>query len=371
MTEETFVCSICGEAHPLDQRHEFEEEELCEHCLDTETCLCEECGERIWLDDNAGTDNVPLCQLCYERHYVSCSRCGALLHSDDACYSRYAPDNEEPLCYSCYEHTNQSRAIHEYGYKPAPIFYGDEKRYFGVELEIDCGGESDESAHTLLEIANAREERAYCKHDGSLDEGFEIVTHPMTLSYHQDFMPWREMLRSAVEMGYQSHRTGTCGLHIHVNRDAFGETEVEQDAYIARILFLVEKYWDELLKFSRRTQSQLDHWAARYGYKDRPMEILDHAKKGSGNGRYSCVNLQNRDTIEFRIFRGTLKYNTLIATLQLVNKLCDVAISMPDTLLQPLAWTSFVSGIREPELIQYLKERRLYVNEPVDGEEDD
>ena len=100
------------------------------------------------------------------------------------------------------------------------------------------------------------------------------------------------------------------------------------------------------------------------------MEILNHAKKGSG-GRYSAVNLQNRDTIEFRIFRGTLKYNTLIATLQLVNKLCEVAVSLPDELLKPLAWTTFVSGIQEPELIQYLKERRLYVNEPVQEEEDD
>lgn len=370
MTEETFVCSICGKSYPLYQRREFEGEELCEHCLDTETCLCEDCGERIWLDDNAGSDSLPLCQLCYERHYVNCSRCGALLHDDDAYYSRYDPDNEEPLCYSCYEHRSQG-AIHAYSYKPDPIFYGAGKRYFGVELEIDCGGESDESAHALLEITNASNERAYCKHDGSLNEGFEIVTHPMTLSYHQDFMPWREMLHSAVQMGYQSHRTGTCGLHIHVNRDSFGETEIEQDACIVRVLFLVEKYWDELLKFSRRTQSQLDHWAARYGYKDRPMEILDHAKKGYGNGRYSCVNLQNRDTIEFRIFRGTLKHNTLIATLQLVNKLCDVAISMPDSLLQPLAWSSFVLGIKEPELVQYLKERRLYVNEPLEGEEDD
>ena len=45
------------------------------------------------------------------------------------------------------------------------------------------------------------------------------------------------------------------------------------------------------------------------------MEILDHAKKGYHGGRYTCVNLQSRDTIEFRMFRGTLKYNTLIATL--------------------------------------------------------
>ncbi len=49
----------------------------------------------------------------------------------------------------------------------------------------------------------------------------------------------------------------------------------------------------------------------------------------------------------------------------------DLCLSLPDEMVKPLAWTTFVSGIREPELIQYLKERRLYVNEPVQGEEDD
>ena len=38
------------------------------------------------------------------------------------------------------------------------------------------------------------------------------------------------------------------------------------------------------------------------------------------------MNLTNDDTIEFRMFRGTLKFNTLIATLQLVDRVCDVAI---------------------------------------------
>ena len=98
-------------------------------------------------------------------------------------------------------------------------------------------------------------------------------------------------------MGYTSHQAGTCGLHIHVNRDAFGNTEGLQDVRIARILYFFEKNWEELLKFSRRTQGQLNQWAARYGYKDQPREILDHAKKGGEGGRYSCVNLQNRDTI--------------------------------------------------------------------------
>ena len=33
-------------------------------------------------------------------------------------------------------------------------------------------------------------------------------------------------------------------------------------------------------------------------------------KRGYHGGRYTCVNLQNSDTVEFRVFRGTLKTNT-------------------------------------------------------------
>ena len=153
-----------------------------------------------------------------------------------------------------------------------------------------------------------------------------------------------------------------------MSRLAFGETEKQQDAVIARILYFFEKHWEELLKFSRRTPRQLERWAARYGYKEQPMEILDHAKKGYHGGRYTCVNLPNQDTIEFRMFRGTLKSNTLIATLQLVDRICDVAIYLSDDELKALSWTTFVSGCQAPELVRYLKERRLYVNEPVMAE---
>ena len=183
-------------------------------------------------------------------------------------------------------------------------------------------------------------------------------------------MPWARILQEAIRMGYTSHQANTCGLHVHVNRDAFGDTEEAQDAVIARILFFCESNWSELLKFSRRTPRQLEHWAARYGYKDQPKELLDHAKKGSHGGRYTSVNLTNADTIEFRIFRGTLKYNTLIATLQLVDRVCDVALYLTDDQLRAMSWTTFVSGCTQPELVQYLKERRLYVNEPVESGEE-
>lgn len=117
----------------------------------------------------------------------------------------------------------------------------------------------------------------------------------------------------------------------------------------------------------------MNQWAARYGYKNNPKEILDHAKK-NGNGRYTCVNITNWNTVEFRMFRGTLKYNTLIATLELVDKICNIAVNYNDEQLAKISWSDFVMSLNESncdELITYLKERRLYINAPVIGEEDE
>ena len=366
---ETFICCHCGQTHPLENRVMVGNDALCERCANEETVICSRCGERVYRDDNAGDENTPLCQPCYDRHYTSCVRCGRIIHLDDAYYED--DDEDDPLCYDCHTHARRNKMIEDYYYKPEPLFHGDGSRYFGVELEVDGAGEDDASAGQIMGIANGNgAENLYCKHDGSLDDGFEMVTHPMTLEYHMKEMPWARILQEAIHLGYTSHQATTCGLHVHVNRDAFGDTEEDQDAVIARILFFFESFWTELLKFSRRTPRQLERWAARYGYKDQPKELLDHAKKGYHGGRYTSVNLTNADTIEFRIFRGTLKYNTLIATLQLLDRICDVALYLTDDQIKAMSWTTFASGCTQPELVRYLKERRLYVNDPVESEEE-
>lgn len=371
MNEAIFICNSCHREFPLSRQQVFGETVLCPDCLETETVVCAHCGERVWNWDNAGTAEHPLCHWCYEQDYTRCERCGALLRTEQA---RYAPDDMEdeyPLCDTCHARTVQSKAIQDYYYKPAPVFFGSGPRFFGVELEVDEGGEINFNAQELLSIANQRDAcRLYCKHDGSLNDGFELVSHPMSLDYHTNEMPWQQILRRAVELGYLSHQSGTCGLHIHVSRSAFGETEEAQESAIARVLYFFEKNWEELLKFSRRTQGQLDRWATRYGYRDRPIEILEHAKNSSHANRYTCVNLQNRATIEFRMFRGTLKYNTFLAALQMIDRICDVALFLSDDEVKAMPWSTFVAGCRAPELVRYLKERRLYVNDTVTAEEE-
>ena len=363
--DNVLYCSHCGAIIGEDEDYETVDGDIvCMDCIENHTTTCDRCGRIIWTNESYGDDYTTLCSGCYHHHYTRCSCCDTLLHEDDA----YHLDGYD-YCSDCYhDEVDRCRSIHDYGYKPEPIFYGDSQRYFGVELEIDGAGKDSDNADELLGIANKENEHIYIKGDGSLDDGMEIVTHPMSLEYHKNYC-WEEIMKKAIYLGYRSHQTSTCGLHIHVNRNCFGEDREEQDVVIARILYFVEHHWNELLRFSRRTEYSMNRWAARYGFEKTGREILDKAKKGN-LGRYAAVNLMNYMTIEFRLFRGTLKYNTFIAALELVNAICDLAVNLTDEGIANMSWSEFVDTITEPELIQYLKERRLYVNEVIETQEE-
>ncbi len=365
---ESILCSVCGAALTEDNAHEFDEQILCDRCLIEETLICDCCGDRIWRENSEGDSNTTLCSHCYDYNYTTCEDCGRLIHNDDA---HYDEDSDYAYCDSCFYKRESS--IHPYGYKPEPLFYGSGDLFMGVELEIDGAGEYSENAKKLLDIANHTEERIYCKHDGSLNEGFEIVSHPMSLDYHSHEMNWNEVFTAAVNMDYASHNTSSCGLHVHCSRSAFGEEKETQEAVIGRIVFFVEKHWNELVKFSRRKMQNLNRWAARYETISNTTQETYKKAKDKNMGRYVAVNLTNYATIEFRLFRGTLRYKTFIATLQLVEQICLLAKMLNDREMESLSWSDFVLNIDSehyPELIDYLKSRRLYVNDIIEESEE-
>lgn len=356
------ICVLCEcTLENDDDCVEVEDSIVCSDCSCEECTVCQCCGRRVFNVNATADEHICVCDSCYERCYTRCEQCSRIIHSDDV----YGDEDEE-YCADCYSRQNQ--AIREYGYKPRPVFYGSGSRFFGVELEIDYGGRDEDNAEALLEIANRHHKHIYIKSDGSLDDGMEIVTHPMSLVYHLEEFPWEDLLHQAVHMEYRSHQTSTCGLHIHVDRTSLGTNQAIQEETISRILYFVEAHWNEMLRFSRRSEANMNRWAARYGYEHQPKAILDKAK--SAYGRYTAVNLCNEHTIEFRMFRGTLRRNTLFATLQLVEHICNAALYLSDEEIKGLSWSDFVSHINETELIQYLKERRLYINEEIKTEEE-
>lgn len=366
---EKITCSICGAHLAEGDYNYFDGQILCDDCIENHTTVCACCSERIWNDHAEGDAYITLCYRCYENHYTTCEDCGRLIHYDDA---NYDDENDLPYCNTCYAKLSD-RSIRSYNYKPDPIFYGSGDFFMGVELEIDGGGEINDNAKSILNIANVDKERIYCKHDGSLSEGFEIVSHPMTLDYHLHEMKWEDVMKEALALDYLSHNSNTCGLHVHVGRSSFGTTEAEQESAIGRIVFFVEKHWNELVKFSRRTAANLNRWAARYATISETAKETYNKAKEKYAGRYVAVNLENYTTIEFRMFRGTLRYKTFVATLQLVEEICRLAKNLSDFELEALSWSEFVSGINReemPELIEYLKSKRLYVNENITESEE-
>ena len=67
-----------------------------------------------------------------------------------------------------------------------------------------------------------------------------------------------------------------------------------------------------------------------------------------------------------------MRYKTFIATLQLVQHICTLAIILSEEDFENMSWSKFVLSIDpdDKELIEYLKTRRLYVNEETNESEE-
>lgn len=337
-----------------------DERYVCDDCL-TAYFQCSHCGKYFSKNHEWASDrDFTVCSSCADNFAICCD-CSEIIYSDNAYYI-----DGEAYCSNCYEsriNDDLNELIEDYSYKPDPIFLGEctDNLYIGVELEADKGCSYDAAYTISTEFYDV-----YLKHDGSLDTGFEIVSHPATLAYHKHDLGWEKLLNICKDNHMRSHDTSTCGLHCHVSRAFFGEESNEQDLHIAKLILLINKFWEShIVTFSRRDKFHLDRWAAKpvvdIEDSDTESEIVDKVKNTKYAGRYQGINLQNDNTVEFRMFRGTLKLNTFIAVLQFVDCICRYAKSMKLSDLYTTNWSDLFSGKEEvyPELFVYLQEKDL------------
>ena len=379
LSDEYGYCEHCMEYVPFDELDYVNEgtpesECWCSSCRDSYAAQCNDCGRwftsRWGRSDEYGHD---ICDTCYENHdYITCEDCGAILRYDCA--------EEIGGCWYCSSCAASHRpdSIHRYGYKPEPeiAYRGREDQSttltFGVELEVDEGEEDNET--TARRVTDAADGRLYCKHDGSLGcNGFEIVSHPASLAYHLYEFRWANIMRLCDRAGYKSHDTSTCGLHLHVGRAQLGEDQHSRSIAAGNLVLLAWRLSGELLTFSRRTVDKLENWAAlpRLGSRIRddagqllPDDILtDEALYTENAGRYQAVNLTNTHTVEFRLFRGTLKRDTLAASLELVNNLCLYAMTHTPTQCATANFADVVGMDPKSELVDYCLKHQLISHE--------
>ena len=398
----TFECEHCGDRFDIDSMESRTvnsngwDETWCEECTYDSASECYECGELIDNDyaTRVAGDNY-VCDSCLSAYYYCCDECGEyyperdvwrdggrVICCDCAPYSDYWHYCEEcdtyvheshwdysaECCTDCIRvqrRSNNARVRSYHGDEPPMKFfgkYGDVFKGLGTELEIDTDCcDATEKQYCLNELDELFGEHGYFKYDGSLHNGIEIVTQPHTVEAFYE-LPWKEILETCVNRGFSSHQIGTCGLHVHLSREMFGDDDETQSDNIAKLMQFYNIYWDDIIKVSRRTLDQAMQWAGRYPTVRKDSLKKWATKKDKYHCRYMAVNVTNNATVEIRIMRGTLKLPTFLATIDFVvtTALNSLKIGWADV-SDDYQW---LKGLKK-ETLEYLQSRSAFY-EPVD-----
>jgi hypothetical protein len=197
---------------------------------------------------------------------------------------------------------------------------------------------------------------AMCEGDGSLEHGFEMVTGYTGLDTHAKQL---EFFKSPFR-GAKSHDTRTCGLHVHI---------CKSDASLLHcakmVLFINESANQKLVRAVARrdgaSYSKILNKKASYNWlKDgKGLPKANRIQRLNGD-RYEALNFQNEKTIEFRIFKGTLKYESIMASLEFTYATWHFC---KDTGTNDLTTEKFLEFICSPENRQHSRFLRQYLKE--------
>jgi hypothetical protein len=198
--------------------------------------------------------------------------------------------------------------------------------YLGFEQEVEFRGHHTHSrrdgAQKVLDAMNVRdkgENVVYLKEDGSISNGFEIVSHPMTLDYAMNHVNWAG-ITALKRMGFESWNATSCGLHIHMSRNAFAD-----DKHLFKFVKFIYSNRVDLVKFVGRESSYakfgLDNFVSSWMDYDTGVRTQHSLMKmlkdqATNNDRYCAINIQNAHTVELRFFRPSLNVTTVQAALQ-------------------------------------------------------
>lgn len=386
------VCADCGDEITEDEAFPGPQDDIirCESCHSDIWSTCYHCGCDVRRNDlnsvNGGDEAV--CDRCLSAHYRTCCDCGedasdtsrALggdrvcgncrdngeWHYCDGC-NRYCSEDDyagDDRCVNCApseddEDEDQSSDVilpyHSKSATRALGFFGTptDKTWFGVELEMECQTHDRQECaeDALLAIGS---DFATCQNDSSLSNGFELITAPATMKHHMErfgrfFDAFDLAMKNRTALGHcRSWTTGNCGLHIHFSRE--GLTPLQ----LGKLLVFINS--EDNSRLVTTVAGRDNHGMAGRS----PKKIKDG--RGTENfNRYEAVNTTNSSTIEFRIFRGTLKRATFFKALEFVaSAIAFVRWTGCSNLGQAdyLGWVA-PQGKTYPHLVKFLRAREF------------
>jgi hypothetical protein len=301
------VCADCCDyAHEDLLRTPYDtNDNVCESCISNNYRYSEHYSEYVYTDsgrwalDRDG-DEVYIHEDDDDFHW----------DDDEDAYIHYEYEGRKPQLLGSYH--NRSRV----GNQPFlhSVWTQRNDRFMGVELEVEV---KDGSIDDHVEVLNAKlndgevGKRVYFEADGSLTHGFEIITNPMGLDSHYEL--WSALNDRDLTRGMRSHDTSTCGLHVHVSRKNMHVMQLNK-----MNVFLNHPDNQDLIKAVARRYN--------VNYARIARKRLSTAHKYDVERR-DALNITNDQTVEFRIFKGTLVYDTLLSAIEFANAV--VNFTMP------------------------------------------
>lgn len=314
-----FVCSDCRDnSFQFSERYDaWVHDDCVRNALDED-------GERCVIDEDDS-----------EFHY-------------DEELDRYIHDDYEPPSRSIIKSYHHSKPFFSVRGDSWVAAHG---RALGVELEVE-GHSVDPAiaARAIHDHVNGGEfgRHVFFERDGSLSNGFELISQPMSVpALRETFQFLRE---PSLVRGLRSHRTSTCGLHVHVSRAGLSNLT------IARAVTFVNDSGNDAF---------IQALARRYNTGFCNIRDKDLETAHLPGDRYEAINLTGRETIEFRIFRGSLKYEAVIAAVEFCHALLEYC-ARPETAAGGLNAQAFIRWCAN-HLTDETAILRAYVNDRMAG----
>ena len=299
---------------------------------------CHDCNTLEMYDDgySAYDGDYRVCSSCRDSNYHYSDRRDMLV-SDDDTEDEDEEENERNGIIGDY-HSSKRRL----GHIPSAYDRRNTRVLVGLELEMEINHDYnryDKAEELLIGLGQYQQKRgdtyqshqyALCENDGSLNDGFEMVTGYTGLDVHAQQLAFFKNRF----IGAKSHNTSTCGLHVHVCKAGMSLLHASK-----LVLFINDSANYELVKaIARRTESTYSQFKDKKTDKswvkdavlrvrpranDDPEDLArnkEYRKENAlcclNSSRYEALNFNNTNTVEFRLFKGTLKYETIMACLE-------------------------------------------------------
>lgn len=293
---------------------------------------CNDCHEWEYSSKLCTTYHEEIiCRTCANYNYRYSEYYGSYVYGDDARDALDRNGNRVVIYYDDddFHYDDEDDEYHHYDYQPEPQIIGNyhsskryhrpilddwsrrANRFFGVELEVELRGDRVDrtgKARQLNDVINDGDigSRVFFENDGSLNSGFEIVSQPMSLPMHRDVWQWLNNKDAVANL--RSHNTSTCGLHVHVSRAGLTKLQIAK-----MVTFVNDPANEQLIRAIARRYAE--------GYCKIKEKKLGSAHYSSD--RYEAINVTGEKTIEFRIFKGSLKYESVVAALEFCHSLVE------------------------------------------------